>query len=115
MSSSVTSKSKSAALMASSAWLAEPDCPSMSLLSLSCSTTTHSGDSWVANLMRSLASWSVGSTQARNSRLPRLFSGSTWYCPISLASMMFLGRRCASTASRSSSGTASAEESAWAS
>ena len=52
---------------------------------------THSGDSWVANLMRSTASWSVGSAPPMNSRLPRLPSTTTWYCAASFGSMTFLG------------------------
>ena len=53
--------------------------------SLSCSTITHSGDSWVANLMRSAASWSVGSAPPMNRRLPRLPSTTIWYCDGELA------------------------------
>ena len=41
---------------------------------------THSGDSCVANLIRSAASWSVGSAPPMNRRLPRLPSTTTWYC-----------------------------------
>ena len=74
--------------------------------SLSCSTMTHSGASCVANLMRSTASWSVGSAPPTKMRLPRLPSTTTWYCAASLVSMMSRGSRCTSTAVRSSSGSA---------
>jgi hypothetical protein len=82
---------------------------------LSYSTITHSGDSWVANLMRSTASWSVGSAPPMNSRLPRRPSTTIWYCTASLASTMLRGSRSLSMAFRSSSGSASVVDSVCAS
>ena len=84
------------------------------LTSLSCSTMTHSGCNWVANLMRSMTSRSVGSAPPTNSRLPRRDRATTWYCCASFASMTFCGMRCTSIAAKSSSGSASALESVWA-
>ena len=108
LASSVTSNSKSDEAMALSWSSAEAVWPSSSLASLSCSTMTHSGVSWVANLMRSMASWSVGSAPATKRRLPRLDSTSTWYWADSLLSITPLGRRCTSMAEMSSTGTARA-------
>ena len=111
MTSSVTSNSKSPDDSDSIASLVLAPVASSSLASLSCSTMTHSGESWVANLIRSAASWSVGSAPPMKRRLPRLPRTTTWYCAASLASMTFCGSFCASTAVRSSSGSASAVDS----
>ena len=109
--SSVTSNSKSPEDSDSIASLVLAPVVSSNLVSLSCSTMTHSGESWVANLIRSAASWSVGSAPPMNRRLPRLPSTTTWYCDASFVSMTFLGSLVASIAVRSSSGNASAVDS----
>ena len=114
-SSSVTSKSNSPPASDSIMSFALLPWASIWRISLSCSTITHSGESWVANLMRSAASWSVGSEAPMKSRLPRLPSTSSWYWCAVLASTMFLGSFCRSTALRSTSGSASAADKACAS
>ena len=106
-SSSVTSKSKSAVASDSSTSLALVPWLSSSRASLSYSTMTHSGVSWVANLMRSTASWSVGSAAPMKSRLPRLPSTMSWYWLAILGSTRLRGSFCKSTAARSTSGRAS--------
>ena len=114
LASSVTSNSKSSAVSASSVSLALLPWDSSWRASLSYSTTTHSGASWVANLMRSTASWSVGSAPPMNKRLPRRPNMTNWYCAASLASTRPLGRRSRSTAARSTSGRASEVDKVWA-
>ena len=89
--SSVTSNSKSPEASASIVSFVLAPVPSSALASLSCSTITHSGESCVANLIRSAASWSVGSAPPMKMRLPRLPRTTIWYCAASLASMMFFG------------------------
>ena len=114
-SSSVTSKSKSPPASDSMTSLADALWLSICRISLSYSTITHSGVSCVANLMRSAASWSVGSAAPMNRRLPRLPSAMSWYWLAILLSSTLRGSFCKSTALRSSSGSAKAAASVCAS
>ncbi len=88
VSSSVTSNSKSAEASASSASLGA-GAGRLEQLRRACRARRSPirATSWVANLMRSTASWSVGSAPPMKRRLPRLPSTSTWYCAASLASI----------------------------
>jgi hypothetical protein len=82
-------------------------------VSLSYSATIQSTPIWVANLIFSAACWSDGSAVATISRLLRLLSTTTrkaWH----IFGSRSLGRRVASTASRSSSGAPNAVETVWA-
>ena len=76
------------------------------LESLSYSAMIQSTPIWVANLIFSAACWSDGSAVATIRRLLRLLSTTTRKAWQILASSRFLGSRCRSMASRSSSGRA---------
>jgi hypothetical protein len=114
LSSSVTSKSKSELARLSSTSLALVLWLSTWRISLSYSTITHSGVNCVANLMRSTASWSVGSAAPMKRRLPRLPSTISWYWVAIFWSTRLRGSFWVSTAFRSSRGSASADDSVWA-